>query len=159
MNDDPAAAWLPLGEAAHRLGISVDAVRARIRRGLLEGRRGNDGKVSVLVTAQAPTDRPQVDDEALSRFRLDLDEARAEADHWQQRAHEAELAVARAEERVRSAEAVALANVATAKAEVEAKEQVVAEVRRALEHERARAERLEALLNRPWWTRWFGARR
>ena len=145
MNDDQASAWLPLGEAARRLGISVDAVRARARRGLIESRRGNDGKVSVLITgAQAAPEQAPIDDEAPSRLRLDLDEARAEVDHWRTRAHEAELAAARAEEQARLAQAVAVADVATARAEVEARERYITQ--------------LEALLRearRPFWRRWL----
>lgn len=145
MNDDRAAVWVPLGEAARRLGISVDAVRARVRRGLVESRRGNDGKVSVLVVAQAATEQPPVDEEASPRLRLDLDEARAEADHWRQRTHEAELVAARAEEQVRAAQAVASADVATARAEIAAKDELIGALKHELDWRR-----------RSWWARWFG---
>src|SRR5512143_3914933 len=40
---------LPLREAAERLGVSVDALRARIRRGKIQSVRGNDGMVRVYV--------------------------------------------------------------------------------------------------------------
>jgi len=146
MNDDQSPAWLPLGEAARRLGISVDAVRARVRRGLVESRRGNDGKVSVLITtAQATTEQALVDDEVPSRLRLDLDEARAEVDHWRARAHEAELAAARAEEQARAAQAVAVAEVAAVRAEVAVKDAVIGELRRELEWRR-----------RSWWRKLIG---
>lgn len=45
---------------------------------------------------------------------------------------------------------------AKAMAEVEAKELVLAELRQVLEHERARGDRLEAELRRPWWRRLIG---
>jgi hypothetical protein len=51
---------LPLVEAAARLGKSVDAVRAMIRRGKLLTQRGNDGRVLVSV----PPSLAQADDQA-----------------------------------------------------------------------------------------------
>lgn len=158
MNDDQAAPWLPLGEAARRLGISVDAVRARVRRGQLESRRGNDGKVSVLVSDEAVAEQRLGDDQSAteqrldrdqaeateSRLRLDLDEARAEAEHWRAKVHETELALARAEGKVEAAKAVAVADVATARAEIEAQGRLVEELRAMLAEAR-----------RPWWRRWM----
>jgi chromosome segregation ATPase len=41
----------PLTEAAERTGLSVDALRKRIRRGRLETVKGNDGLVRVRLTA------------------------------------------------------------------------------------------------------------
>jgi hypothetical protein len=136
----PGAIWLSLGDAAKRLGVSVDAVRARVRRDRITSRRGNDGRLSVLLSDEAVTEQAVASDEsgaAASRLRLDLDEARADADHWRELAHEREVKLAEAMAAVRTAETVA-------SAEVAARERYIAQ--------------LEALLaeaRRPWWRRWL----
>jgi hypothetical protein len=43
----------------------------------------------------------------------------------------------------------------TAEEAIAAREELIAELRRTLEHERARADRLEAEARRPWWRRWL----
>ena len=47
---DPSNLYL-LTEAAERTGLTVDALRKRIRRGRLETVKGNDGLVRVRLTA------------------------------------------------------------------------------------------------------------
>src|SRR5687768_15489959 len=126
MNDDHAPVWMLLNETALRLGISSDAVRARIRRGQLESRRGNDGRISVLVSAPTATER----------LRADLDEARADADHWRTTAEQRSVEVATAKGEAAAAEA-------RAQAQAVAHERIAAELREALEWHR-----------RPWWRRW-----
>ena len=42
--------WLTVTEAADRLRITPDAVRQRVKRGILSGARGNDGRVKVWLT-------------------------------------------------------------------------------------------------------------
>lgn len=69
---------------------------------------------------------------------------------------EAKVTIATLKEQAEAVRAVAIADVATARAEVEAKELVLAELRQVLEHERARGDRLEAELRRPWWRRLIG---
>ena len=143
---------LPLAEAAARLGKSVDAVRAMIRRGKLATVRGNDGRLLVAVPpslAQA-IDQPRLDgdeasdrsglgarlgeDGAATRLLIERDEALAEADHWREKAHRAELAQTRAE------------------AEAGMKEELIQELRKMLGS--LRGELAEA--RRPWWRRWIG---
>jgi hypothetical protein len=51
MDNGEAASWLTLAEASQRLGASVDSLRKRIKRGQIEARPGNDGRVRVLVTS------------------------------------------------------------------------------------------------------------
>ncbi len=86
---DQTGAWLRPDEAASRLGTTVEAVRSRIRRGSLQSRRGNDGRIKVLVHATEPdqagpdgdrasTDREDADD----WLRTERNEALLEADHW-----------------------------------------------------------------------------
>ena len=45
---------LPLAEAASRLGLHPAALRSRVRRGAATARRGNNGRLLVEVTADAP---------------------------------------------------------------------------------------------------------
>ena len=52
---EPTDQWLSVHDAASALGISEDAVRSKIKRRTLRSRRGNDGRVSVLVGDQ-PSD-------------------------------------------------------------------------------------------------------
>lgn len=48
---------LQIAEAAARLGVSVDALRMRWRRGKISGRRDEDGKVWIEVGEQPPSTR------------------------------------------------------------------------------------------------------
>ena len=111
LGGDQTAAWLRLGEAATRLGTTVDAVRSRIRRGSLEARRGNDGRIRVMVPTgeldQAATrpdgaepDRAQAAtrlEEADEWLREERDEALAEADHWRRLVEDERIARVKAE--------------------------------------------------------------
>jgi hypothetical protein len=83
MTDDQSPPWLPLGEAAQRLGITVDALRSKVRRRLVDHRKGNDGRIMVAVAGEAPTDQRLVEV--------------AEVERWREVAHRAEVAQARAE--------------------------------------------------------------
>jgi hypothetical protein len=150
MNDDQTPVWLPLGEASQRLDTTVDALRKQIRRGRLQSRKGNDGRLLVLITGDQTTtghaqmlashDRDGGQTVAglldrLDRTRLDLEQAR--------------LALVKAEtERDHARELAA--------AERRHLEQAVDEMRAALEREQTRADRLDARLALPWWRRWLG---
>ena len=54
MAEGEPGAWLPLADASRRLGLTVDALRHRVRKGELDSRRGNDGRVLVLVGGEPP---------------------------------------------------------------------------------------------------------
>ena len=138
MTDDQSPPWLPLGEAAQRLGITVDALRSKVRRGLVEHRKGNDGRIMVAVTGEAPPSQGLVDLDELA-------EARAEVERWRTLAEERGIELARAEERVTATERVAAAEVA-------AKEELIQELRKISGS--LRAELAEA--RRPWWRRLIG---
>lgn len=126
--------------------------------------RGDNG------TAAAPGLGGAAITEALAQLRRVLNEARADAaaarvETAAERAEAArlrdqlavsQLALTRAEEQAKAVRAVAEADSATAQADVAAKEEVLAEVRRSLDHERARAERVEAEARRPWWQKLWG---
>ena len=49
MDQGNGAVWLRLAEAAPQLGLSLDGLRARVRRGQISSRRGNDGRLLVAV--------------------------------------------------------------------------------------------------------------
>jgi hypothetical protein len=126
---DQAAPRLSLAEAAIRLGKSVDAVRAMIRRGKLQVIRGNDGRLLVTVPPSLVLETDEADDqsrlgevEALSRLQAELDEAKAEIDHWRQAAHEAELKQVRAEGERDTAQAAA-------RSDAEAKDALLTELK------------------------------
>jgi hypothetical protein len=46
---EPATQWLKVTEAAPRLGLTLDGLRSRIKRGQVTTRRGNDGRLLVSV--------------------------------------------------------------------------------------------------------------
>jgi chromosome segregation ATPase len=138
MVDDESPTWLPLNEASRRLGITIDALRSRVRRELIESRKGNDGRIVVRVSGQSVTGHDATHDQPDDRLRQELTEARAEADHWRTQAEQAR-------------------NEATAyKARLDGKDDVIAGMREQLDRERARADRLEEELRRPWWRRLLG---
>ena len=49
---------IPLKDAAARMGISVSALRARLKRGTVDSCKDDDGKVLVYVPTQEPGQRP-----------------------------------------------------------------------------------------------------
>ena len=116
--------------AAKRLGKSVDAVRALARRGRLQSRRGNDGKLLITLPTGADA-APPVDDESddeIVELREQLAEVREQVEHWRELATGAQIAAARAE------------------ADAAAQRELVTVLTRLLEDGR-----------RPWWRRWMGA--
>src|SRR4051812_48317631 len=52
---DQGGDWLALSAAAARLGIGVDTLRSRARRGQVNTRKGNDGRVRVWVADNSGT--------------------------------------------------------------------------------------------------------
>ena len=58
--DEPAMRWLTVAEAAPLLGLTVDGLRSRIKRGLVTTRKGNDGRlvVNVAVDSADPGHEP-----------------------------------------------------------------------------------------------------
>jgi hypothetical protein len=51
MDQGNGARWLKLAEAAPQLGLTIDGLRARIKRGQITTRKGNDGRLLVSVAA------------------------------------------------------------------------------------------------------------
>jgi hypothetical protein len=119
--------WLSLAEASERSGVHVDALRARLRRGRLEGRKGNAGQWLVRLPGTVAGGVQGV--------------ARGEAGALAELRDEvAELRVALAR-----AEAEGAARAAKAEAEALAQRELVGELKRLLEAAR-----------RPWWRRLAG---
>ena len=72
--------WLGLAEAAARTGLAREAIRSRARRGLVNSRKGNDGRLLVQILAGlAEADR--ADDRAMTDLlRIELARSIAAAD-------------------------------------------------------------------------------
>lgn len=80
MATDEPGIWLPLAEASRRLGVTVDALRHRVRKGEMDSRRGNDGRVLVLVGSEPPASEKVADDQAeLALLREELADAAGRA--------------------------------------------------------------------------------
>jgi hypothetical protein len=58
MDQGNGARWLKLAEAAPQLGLTIDGLRARIKRGQITTRKGNDGRLLVSVAANEPSHEP-----------------------------------------------------------------------------------------------------
>jgi hypothetical protein len=128
--DEPPA--IGVAEAAKRLGKTVDAVRSLARRGKLKARRGNDGKLLIMLApgdeaATVADEMADGHDEARAVLRDQLEDMRDQIEHWRRSSEEARVAQARAEERA------------------EAQRELVAELHKLLDDAR-----------RPWWRRWMG---
>jgi len=57
---DHTEAWLPIKEAAELLGLSEKALRSRLVRRTLRSRRGNDGRVQVLIQDAPVKHAPEI---------------------------------------------------------------------------------------------------
>lgn len=96
---DQTPSFIPLSEAAARLGVTVDALRARLRRdksGTLRTTRGNDGRLLVALPGGHEASAPPSSDDA-DALLGELAEARAEAERWRTEAEQARHAQVRAE--------------------------------------------------------------
>ena len=169
--DGPDRQRLTVPEAATVLGVTVDAVRGRIRRGKLESEHDKDGKVYVFIeapeadrpgpspTVEEPAEAsqgPSTDQAALveslqdqvSFLRTELERRGEEADRYQRIVAGLAQANANLSERVRELE--------PPRDEPQAPETVSEEPQRA-EEARDRPEgSQEAAERRSWWRRFFG---
>jgi hypothetical protein len=124
-----------LAEAAAATGRHPEALRGMIRRGRLPAVRGNDGRLLVRLPADLAAGQQPGDGRAEAGLLEEVAEVREEAAGLR-------VALARAEAERDAAKAVATAEVAM--------------LRETLERERARADRIEEGLRRPWWRRLVG---
>jgi hypothetical protein len=78
MGEDVGTTWLPIVEAAPRLGVTVDGLRSRVRRGLVTPRKGNDGRLLVPVSMNGAATGHDQSVDTVSGHEDALDELRAE---------------------------------------------------------------------------------
>src|SRR5688572_3991061 len=103
---DGSTSWLPISEAAPRLGVTVDGLRSRIRRGLVTPKKGNDGRLLVAVSM----------DSTATGHELVMDMSSPVTDHDEADELRAEvldlvIGMARLEEQLTATKAVAAAEV------------------------------------------------
>jgi chromosome segregation ATPase len=72
--------WMSLADASKALAVTVDALRHRVRKGELTSRRGNDGRVQVLVGGEpaASLEQPEANAE-IALLREELADASSRA--------------------------------------------------------------------------------
>ena len=152
--------WLSLTEAAAVSGLAREAIRARVRRGLITARKGNRGELMVQLSAGLVAEVGQGEAAAMAGLVAD---PTAEVAELRQ-------ALARATAEVDTARAVAVAGVDTAKAVAEARVEAARDAAAArvsaakveVAALRELADRLTAELarpRRPWWSRLIGRER
>lgn len=160
---DQGELLLTYAELSARLGVSTDGARVRAKRSGWPITMGNDGRARVRVRAvelperppeqakRSPEQNPDRSEllvelrELLDRANSSVEQARADAEQARTETTELRVALARAEERIEAARAIAAAEIATARAETAAQQALVRELREALEWHR-----------RPWWNRILG---
>lgn len=167
-DDAQDGSWLTLSEAAERSGLHKEALRAKAKRGQLQARKNNRNETLVMLppdmlrAAQGGAQgaaQAQVDQlvELVRSLEDELTGARASA---AAEMSELRIELARTQARLGAAEDVARAGIEAARREAEAQiaahEVINIELRRSLEREQARADRLEAEARRPWWRRLIG---
>jgi hypothetical protein len=98
---------LSVTEAAERLGISVEAIRGRIKRGTLRNEKGPDGTVFVLVDANQSrpdanqsTDRPSDQSELVADLRERVEDLKEQLERANERDRENRRLLAAALERI-----------------------------------------------------------
>ena len=126
---------VPLAEAAALAGRHPEALRGMLRRGRLEGVRGNDGRWLVRLPSDLVAGQQPADAQAAAGLLEEVAELREEVAGLR-------LALGRAEADRDAARTVAAAETSL--------------LRDALGREQARADRLEHVLidlRRPWWRR------
>jgi len=149
MNADhtPHEHRLTVNRAAELLGISAEAVRARINRGTLQKEKDEDGTVYVRMDAdQMRTDGADTNDHTLPEskaFQLmqeQVDYLRHQLEVWQDEARRKDHIIAALTERIPELEAPESATRASDTAKP-----------------RSATEEQQAATSRPWWRRLFGS--
>jgi hypothetical protein len=174
-----AGEWVPLAEAARRLGLNVDQVRRRLRSGEVRGRktpskRGGPARYEVWVEAQTFGGRPDGTPGGSNEAPGDPPGARAEAPGAPPGGHQVPEGAALAAARAAEMAAYTRALLEPLHTRLEAQAERIGRLEADLEHtraelaaERAERERWEAVLaeaeaaqaaeaapRRPWWRFW-----
>jgi ribosomal protein L29 len=136
--DGASTVFLPVSEAALRLGLTPAGLRSRIRRRLVTTKKGNGGQWLIEVPRDPPLrhDQPEV---LHGSVMTQDDELLAEVDELRRELGEERLARARLEVRLEGIER-------THAAEMAAKESTITDLRAEL-----------ARLRMPFWRKWIGA--
>lgn len=146
--DNPAEAaaepLLTLAEAAAVTGRKPEALRAMVRTGKIRAQKGNDGRLLLAIPAhmRRPQPGPEPDPSRAEADPSRIVALEAAVEEWRAAAEDARLRAAVAEAERDAARGLAATETGLLKAE--------------LERERARADRLEAELRRPWWRKLLG---
>jgi hypothetical protein len=100
----PTSRRLTVQEAALLLGVTVDAVRGRIKRGTLESAKGEDGTVYVLIEETDQPNgqsQPAADESGLVEHMQDqIDYLRRQLEVWQEEARRKDHIIAALTERI-----------------------------------------------------------
>lgn len=156
-DDQPTASHpLTVQEAASRLGVTVDAIRGRIKRGTLSSDRAEDGTVYVLLDhADQPSDQPEAshqpaDDqlELVEVLQEQNDYLRQQLEVWQEEARRKDHIIAALAERIPAIEA-------SQETTKEATESFVTPSE-SVQRGTGRDEAQSGLGRRSWWRRFFG---
>lgn len=106
----PTGRRLTVWEASEALGITVEAVRGRIKRGTIGYEREGD-RVYVLLDADRSASRPDQDDdrpndrsELVALLRDQLEDLRSDRDAWREQARRSDYLLGSAMERTRELE-------------------------------------------------------
>jgi hypothetical protein len=106
----PPGRRVSVSEAAAVMGISVEAVRGRIKRGTIGHERDGDRVYVILDADQAATGRDQGDDQATDRpqlvelLRAQVEDLRADRDAWREQARRSDYLLGSSMERTRELE-------------------------------------------------------
>jgi hypothetical protein len=141
---------LSVQAAAEHLGVSVDAVRSRIRRGTLDSEKGEDGRVFVWLGGDQAPDEPQRQAEGsrelVEALQAQVEDLQRRLDRETEANRENRRLLAAALERIPEIEPPAETRGDDLRAEQEEPSPTSTEG----SHEP------EAAASRPWWRRWFG---
>jgi hypothetical protein len=151
-----AGRWLDVGEAAHELGISTDAVRKRIARGSLRSDREN-GHVRVWldVGGTEAGREAQVDGDPLVEVLQDhITDLRAQLEGEREARRRADTIIAQLSQ-ANAALAAKVPELEAAESREETVESAAEEPERAEPHSNAPGD--QEAVRRPWWRRVFGS--
>ncbi len=169
---DTSDTWLTYGEAAKRLGLSVNAVKLRVSRGKLLASRGNDGHPRVLLRVSDGVSKVSaVSTDTIPRHdttptpltpgaMIPVEQALAMLESERTR-QEAQTARRLAEAQAQHQDTLVRILAQSASERALLVERVDAAECRAERVEEKLDQVLERLLDQhqPWWSRWFGSSR
>jgi hypothetical protein len=155
-DDSPAEAaaepLMSLAEAAAATGRKPEAIRAMVRSGRLQARRGNDGKLLIAIPAHMRQPSGSQAEADLSRAAS----LEADVERWRAAAEEARLEAAKAAVEARLEAAVAAAENRLLREELSRERERNGRLEGELRELVERLERDLMEARRPWWARLVG---